>query len=71
MQERIEKLLGDVETWCAKKRGRQTELADALGVTRQLLNQWLKRKQDPPSEMTLAMIEFLKDPDGFQKVGRG
>jgi hypothetical protein len=71
MQQRIEKLLNDVDAWCSEKRGRQTELAAALGVTRQLLNQWLKRKQDPPSEQTLALIEFLEDPEAFTKAGRG
>jgi DNA-binding XRE family transcriptional regulator len=71
MEQRIKRLLGDVEAWCVKKRGRQTELAGALGVQRQLLNQWLKGKVDPSSEMTLALIEFLEDPEEFCKPRRG
>jgi predicted XRE-type DNA-binding protein len=70
MLPRTEKLMTEIESWCAEKRGRQSELARSLGVSRQELNVWIKRKQKPPSEVTLALIEFLQDPEAFQK-GRG
>jgi DNA-binding XRE family transcriptional regulator len=71
MLERTESLIADLEAWCSKKRGRQTELARAIGVTRQAVNFWLTRRSSPTSEQTLAIIEFLENPEKFRRERRG
>jgi transcriptional regulator with XRE-family HTH domain len=68
---RTETLLTELKEWCDEKRGRQTEVALAMGVSRQIVNFWLKRRSNPTSEQTLAIIAFLENPEAFRKPGRG
>jgi DNA-binding XRE family transcriptional regulator len=70
MLERTESLISELEAWCSEKRGRQTELAKAIGVTRQAVNFWLTRRSNPTSEQTLAIVAFLENPEAFRKPGR-
>lgn len=71
MLPRTERLLTDIEAWCSEKPGRQTELANALGTSRQAVWAWINRRQKPSSEQTLALIEFLQDPDKFKITAPG
>ena len=60
----IDSLIADVEAWCSEKRGRQTELARAIGVDRQAVSAWFKKKQRPTGEQTLALQKFLQTSIG-------
>jgi DNA-binding XRE family transcriptional regulator len=60
----IDSLLADAEAWCAEKRGRQTVLARAIGVERQTVSAWFKRKQRPTGEQALALQKFLRESIG-------
>jgi DNA-binding transcriptional regulator YiaG len=59
MTPRTDRLIAEVKRWCDEERGRQTELAKLLGVSRQAVNHWLQRTKDPTSEQTLALHAFL------------
>ena len=60
----IDSLVADTGVWCAQKRGRQTELARAIGVDRQTVSAWFKRKQRPTGEQALALQKFLRESVG-------
>jgi DNA-binding transcriptional regulator YiaG len=60
MGHRTQALLARAKRWCDQKYGRQAELAEALGTTRQTVNAWFTGKQSPTSEQTLALLEFLR-----------
>ena len=70
MAQRTEELIQNAATWCRQKRGRQSELARALGINRQAVYEWFKQKRQPTTEQALTLIEFLADPEKFQKEGR-
>lgn len=65
MPERVRKLLAEAEQWC-QQRGRQTELAHALGVTRHAVNAWFSEykkavpHKNPTAEQALELQAFLK-----------
>jgi transcriptional regulator with XRE-family HTH domain len=67
MLPRTETLIVKIKAWCSEKYGRQAELARAIGVSRQTVNFWLRRRSNPTSEQTLALMEFLQDPEAFKK----
>jgi hypothetical protein len=63
MPERVERLLAAARAWCkAAPRGRQSELAAFLGVSRQAVSAWFAQnpKKQPTAEQALAIQEFLK-----------
>jgi hypothetical protein len=64
-------LMSDLQRWCQAEHGRTSELARILGVTRTTLGHWLARRHDPGSEQTLAIIEFLENPEAHRQPGRG
>jgi len=53
-------LLERAARWCAKRHGRQAELAEALGERRQTVNNWMALRQAPTSEQTLKLLQFLQ-----------
>ena len=52
-------LLAGLGDWCAEKRGRQTEVARAIGATPQAVNDWLNGRKKLSGEQTLRVQEFL------------
>lgn len=62
MLNRLERLLGEARAWCEMERGRQTKVAEFLGVSRQAVSAWLAAnpKKHPTAEQALALQEFLK-----------
>jgi DNA-binding transcriptional regulator YiaG len=58
--ERIARLLSDVVSWCKKNRYTQVELAQALGVSPQLVTEWKKGRAQPTGEQALHMQELIK-----------
>jgi transcriptional regulator with XRE-family HTH domain len=42
--EEVEKLVAELSAWCEAKYGRQSELADKLGVSKQLVANWLENE---------------------------
>jgi cobalamin biosynthesis protein CbiG len=63
---RVRNLLSRAEDWCREERGRQTKLADALGVKRQAVSIWFSEyrkdrpKNSPTAEQALGLAAFLK-----------
>jgi hypothetical protein len=53
-------LITDLQNWCQEKYGRNTEAAEALGVSRQLLSDWFAGRHAPSLVMGFKIQEFLK-----------
>jgi len=62
----IERTMAELEEWCARERGRQTEVAKHFDVTRALVSLWLKRTANPSPKMFFEIRDFL----GEQRKGR-
>lgn len=66
MSERVKKLLAEARAWCSQERGRQSQLAAFLGVSRQRISLWFSEyekedpKTQPTGEQVLTLQEFLK-----------
>jgi hypothetical protein len=66
MPHTVRTLLEQAHAWCAQERGRQTQLADYLGVSRHTVNAWFAEyqkehpKRQPTADQILALLEFLK-----------
>jgi DNA-binding transcriptional regulator YiaG len=60
--ERLKRLLAEAHAWCKDARGRQSELATVLGVSRHSVSAWFaaEPKKQPTAEQALAMLEFLE-----------
>jgi hypothetical protein len=56
----IEKLVSELQAWCQAKRGRNTEIAKMLGVSRQLVTDWFSRKTDPMADKLFVIRDFLR-----------
>jgi hypothetical protein len=63
MSERVKRLLAEARAWCKPVRGRQSKLADFLGVSRHAVSAWFAAnpKKQPTAEQALAMTEFLQE----------
>jgi transcriptional regulator with XRE-family HTH domain len=59
MPPRTQKVLDSLKAWCDQGRGRQSEVADVIGTTRQAINHWFAGRQQPTAEQILAVQEFL------------
>lgn len=62
MPARTEKLLAELKAWCDQERGRQSEVARLLGISRQTVSDWFRpeKHKQPTAEQALALLEFLK-----------
>jgi DNA-binding transcriptional regulator YdaS (Cro superfamily) len=56
----LAKLMSDLSAWCAQGYGRQQQIADALGTSRSLVNDWIKGRRSPSAERYFALKAFLK-----------
>jgi hypothetical protein len=59
--EEVEKLMAELSAWCEAKYGRQSELADKLGVSKQLVANWLAGRRALTLKHYFAIQGFLKD----------
>ncbi len=57
--EKAQELLAELGDWCAEKRGRQSELARAIGATPQAVNDWLNGRKSMTGEQALRVKEFV------------
>ena len=55
-----ERLLSELRDWCKAEYGRQSEIARALGVSRQQVYDWINRRTMPTLEMGFRLQSFLK-----------
>jgi DNA-binding transcriptional regulator YiaG len=57
----IEDLINALREWCKAKHGRNAEIAETLGVSRQLVTDWLKGRAVPTLSTGLKLKTFLKN----------
>jgi hypothetical protein len=57
--ERTRKLVEQLRKWASRQHGRQQEVANALGVHKSVVSNWLAFRQEPTGEQALALHEFL------------
>jgi transcriptional regulator with XRE-family HTH domain len=62
MSKRTAELLAELKAWCDQERGRWSEVARVLGVSRGTLADWYnpERRKSPTAEQALAIQEFLR-----------
>jgi hypothetical protein len=70
MLSKTDSLIASLQEWCDAEHGRRSELSRILGVKPQTVSNWLARKNNPTSEQTIAIIEFLENPEAHRKPGR-
>jgi hypothetical protein len=58
--EESEKLMADLKAWADAEYGRRAELARMLGVSRQLVSDWLAGRKMPTLDSGLKIQTFLK-----------
>jgi transcriptional regulator with XRE-family HTH domain len=57
---RVQKFLEELRSWCDQERGRQSEIAQAAGTTKQTVSNWFAERQEPTAEQLLAVMEYLE-----------
>jgi transcriptional regulator with XRE-family HTH domain len=55
-----EQVLDKLRAWCKEQRGRNLEIAKKLGVSKQLVTDWLKNRAMPTWEIGTKIQEFLE-----------
>ena len=45
--EEVEKVMDEIRVWCEAKRGRQKQLARDVGVSEQVMSNWLNKRKTP------------------------
>ena len=58
-KERTRKLVEQLRKWASRQYGRQQEVANALGVHKSVVSNWLAFRQELTGEQALALHEFL------------
>jgi predicted XRE-type DNA-binding protein len=53
-------LMAELKSWCEEKYGRQAEVAEAIGVSRQIVTDWIKGRAIPNLDNGLALRAFLQ-----------
>jgi transcriptional regulator with XRE-family HTH domain len=53
-------LISELQNWCREKYGRNTQAAEALGVSRQLISDWFSGRTVPSLVMGFKIQEFLE-----------
>jgi transcriptional regulator with XRE-family HTH domain len=56
----LDKLIADLNAWCKAKHGRQREFAAALGVSEQLVTNWLAGRRAPTIKHFFRIQQFLR-----------
>jgi transcriptional regulator with XRE-family HTH domain len=60
MPTEYERLLAELREWCAAQYGRQKIVADYLGVTRQMVSNWINGQRQPNANDVLRLEQFVK-----------
>jgi transcriptional regulator with XRE-family HTH domain len=58
--EELDRLMAELKSWCKAHHGEQKKLAQSLGITEQLLSNWIAGRKTPGLKNYLALQEFLK-----------
>ena len=58
--QQVDKLISELTTWCRAEHGRQRELAAMLGVSEQLVSNWLARRKTPTLQHGLQIQDLLR-----------
>jgi DNA-binding transcriptional regulator YiaG len=58
--EALDRLMAELKAWFKDHRGEQKKLADELGISEQLLSNWLARRKDPGLKNYLLMQAFAQ-----------
>jgi hypothetical protein len=66
----VDKLISELTAWCRVRHGRQRQLAAMLGVSEQLVSNWLARRKTPTLRHGLQIQELLKEHAKNRKRGR-
>jgi len=56
----VAELLDELQVWCEQERGRQAQVARALGVNRRRLYDWFSGRISPTLAVGLRIQAFLK-----------
>ena len=56
----VTRLLRELQNWCSEKRGRNTEIAKMLGVSRQTVSDWFAGRSVPTLSTGLKIQAFLQ-----------
>jgi transcriptional regulator with XRE-family HTH domain len=59
-RETPDQVLDELRAWCKERRGRNLEIAQKLGVSKQLVTDWLKDRAMPTWETGMQIQKFLK-----------
>ena len=63
-------LLAETKEFCAARKGRVSQLAEAAGVAQQHASAWLHGKMKPGGESTLQSRAWLERERGAEAAGR-
>jgi predicted XRE-type DNA-binding protein len=55
-----EKLRVQLKAWCEKEYGRQAQVAEALGVSRAAVTDWIKGNAVPSFDAGMELLKFLR-----------
>lgn len=58
--EETKKLIAELKAWADEEYGRRAELSRQLGVTRQVISDWLGGRSTPTLDKGLELMTFLK-----------
>jgi transcriptional regulator with XRE-family HTH domain len=56
----LDTLMTELKAWCKEEHGRQKAVAEELGVTEQLVSNWIARRKTPGLENYLKLQALLK-----------
>ncbi|MGA8656641.1 MAG: helix-turn-helix domain-containing protein [Chthoniobacterales bacterium] len=59
--EELDRLMAELRTWCKANHGEQKKLAEALGISEQLLSNWIARRKTPGLQKYLALHALLNE----------
>ncbi len=56
---RTKEIIKRIQPWCTERGVRQQDLAQMLGVSPQLITEWIKGRKEPMGEQILHLLEIL------------
>lgn len=64
--------MAELKAWCKEEHGRQKRVAERLGITEQLLSNWIARRKTPGLQKYFALKAFLENQStsGQQRTKR-